>query len=92
MGIFLFLKNRKIQSRGANSAIALCLSSSWCNCPEQPASCITRGAISCSGLSPPVRIAAAPMSILAVLVKGTEAGAAAVLFPSIACSVLEIGR
>ena len=39
----------------------------------------------------PVHIAAVQMSILAMLVKGAEAGAATVLFPSIACSVLEIG-
>lgn len=47
--------------------------------------------ISCSGLSRPVHTAAVQMSILAVLVKGTEAGAAAVLLPSIARSVLGIG-
>lgn len=39
--------------------------------------------ISCSGLSP-------GMSVLAMLGKGAEAGAATVLFPSIACSVLEM--
>lgn len=31
------------------------------------------------------------VAIPALLVTGTEAGAAAVLFPSIACSVLEVG-